>query len=60
MAYEKQTWIDDNTYFPLSANRLTHLEEGLESVDKKILVLELNEPVPVGTAAGTIIIRKQA
>ena len=29
MAYEKQTWNDDDEDTPLSAARLTHIEEGI-------------------------------
>lgn len=32
MAYEKQTWVDGDTTTPLSAARLTHIEDGIASI----------------------------
>ena len=59
MAYSKQTWIGEpNQTTPLSAARLNHMEAGIESVDKKVLVLNVGDPVPGGTPAGTVIVRK--
>lgn len=32
MAYEKQTWVDGDKTKPLSAARLTHIEDGIASI----------------------------
>lgn len=35
MAYEPQTWTNDDPETPLSAERMTHIEEGIEAADEK-------------------------
>lgn len=57
MAYTKQTWVDNNNAFPVSAARLNHMEDGIFAASN-ILVLEHNQTVPVDTPAGTIVIKK--
>ena len=31
MAYEPQTWVDDDPLYPASAARLSHIEDGLDA-----------------------------
>lgn len=45
MAYSKQTWLDNNPSTPLSAERLNHMEDGIEaanSVDKTLSLTSEN------------------
>jgi lysophospholipase L1-like esterase len=58
--YTKQVWFNGpDGQTPLDADRLNHMEDGIAaaSVDE-ILVLEPGESVPVGTPAGTFVVRK--
>ena len=58
MTYVKNNWIDNNNLFPVSANRLNHMEAGIEAANS-FLILEQDELVPENTPVGTIIIRKE-
>ena len=41
MAYEKQTWTDGDAATPLSAARLTHIEDGIAAADTAALAAPL-------------------
>lgn len=60
--YIEQFWVngpDGDT--PLDAARLNHMEDGIAaaSVDE-LIVLEVGQPVPGGTPAGTVVVQKLA
>lgn len=61
MSYTKQTWLNGpDGQTPLDADRLNHMEDGIETASEQILVLEVGQSVPVGTPAGTVVVRKTA
>ena len=35
MGYTPQTWVDNNASFPVSATRMTHMDDGLVDLDKR-------------------------
>lgn len=45
MAYKKQTWVDEETI--INADRMNHIEDGIESVDAKCEYVYMDETTPV-------------
>lgn len=63
MAYQPQIWVDGEAgETPLTAARMNYMEAGIEaaSIVTPVLILGLNDPIPAGTPAGTLIARSDA
>lgn len=64
MAYVKQTWNNDDPATPLSASRLNHMEDGIETANAEdagvnVLQLETGAPIPTDPVpvSGTFVVR---
>lgn len=55
MSYTPQTWVDDDATKPLSADRMNHIETGIEDADNRVSTVEARVRTPQAiTYAATI------
>jgi len=59
MPYDKQDWVDNTPYKALSAERMNHIEDGIEAASM-FIVIEHDGVVPPDTPIGTIVIKKDS
>lgn len=59
MPYQKQDWADNTANRPLSADRMNHMEDGIEAASR-FIVIEANGTVPPDTPIGTIVVKKDS
>lgn len=59
MPYDKQDWTDNNPNRPLSADRMNHIEDGIEAASR-FIVIEHDGIVPPDTPIGTIVVKKDS